>query len=180
MNSPSNIPNGSGFGSAVSAEAGLKDLDATLHLLAKLPAPAGLEDRIFSGVLAAPRKGRVLEWPRPLHAREWVRSVAAAAIVLAVGGGGWGIYAHVERNEPARVIATPRPIFQPGGFSSADMIRRPQTLNGPVVKKAEPAEPAKKKAAEVTTAKKRVGPASAARPHSAKMQADQPDSRLAR
>lgn len=154
MNSPSNIPNGNGSGSPALVEEALKNLDATLRVLAKLPAPAGLEDRIFASALAAPRKARILEWPRPLYARDWVRSVAAAAIVLAVGGGGWGIYAHVEQNQPARVIVAPRPVFQQGGFSSAEMIRRPQTLNGPVVKKAEPAASAKTKAADVTAAGK--------------------------
>ena len=154
MNSASDIPNSNGTGLNPTAEAALKDLDATLRLLAKLPAPAGIEDRVFAGLLASPQKARVLEWPRPLYARDWVRSVAAAAIVLLVSGGGWGIYAHIPHNQPARVVAAPRPAFQQGGFSSAGMMRRPQTLNGPVVDKAEPAKGGKNQAAELTTAKK--------------------------
>ncbi|MGH9588936.1 MAG: hypothetical protein ACRD25_01015 [Terracidiphilus sp.] len=145
MNTQNRIPSANDSGSDVSAEAALKSLDATLHLLASLPAPAGLEDRLFAGMLPTPRKARVLEWPQPLYTRDWVRGIAAAAIVLAVGGGGWGLYSHVKPSEPARAVAAPRTMFQPGGFSSAEMIRRPQTLNGPPVKKTEPAETKKAK-----------------------------------
>ena len=154
MNSENRIPSANESGSQASADAALKNLDATLHLLATLPAPAGLEDRVFAGMMAAPRKARVLEWPQPLYSRDWVRAIAAAAIVLAVGGGGWGLYSHVKPSAPARAIAAPHTMFQPGGFSAAEMIRRPQTVNGPPVKKAEPIVTAKAKTAEDTTAKK--------------------------
>jgi hypothetical protein len=180
MNSPGNIPHGNGSGSSASAEAALREVDATLRLLAKLPAPAGLADRVFAGVLASPRKARVLEWPRPLYARDWVRSLAAAVIVMAVAGGGWGIYAHVQRNPPARVVVAPRTIFPQGGFSSAEMIRRPQTLNGPVVKKAEPAAGAKSGKADLTTASHTARPAVAHRPSALKVQPDQTVSRVPR
>jgi hypothetical protein len=153
MNSRNQISNTNGFGARGTADAALKDLDATLHLLAKLPVPAGMEDRVFAGVLSKPRKGRVLEFPGPLYARDLVRGIAAAALVLAVGGGGWGIYAHVQPNEPARAVVAPRTMFQPGGFSSAEMIRRPQTLNGPVVKKADAATSTKSRETGVATVK---------------------------
>lgn len=154
MNSQDQIPRANGSDSQASSDAALKSLDATLHLLATLPAPAGLEDRVFAGMVAVPRKARVLEWPQPLYSRDWVRGIAAAAIVLVVGGGGWGLYSHVKPGEPAQVVTGPRTTFQPGGFSSAEMIRRPQTLNGPPVKRAEPAVTAKTKTAEETAAKK--------------------------
>ena len=160
MNSENRIPSANESGSQAPADAALESLDATLHLLANLPAPAGLVDRVFAGMMATPRKARVLEWPQPLYSRDWVRGIAAAAIVLAVGGGGWGLYSHVKpispaaAGEPARAVAAPRTSFQPGGFSSAEMIRRPQTLNGPPVKKVEPAVTEKAKTAEDTTAKK--------------------------
>ncbi len=35
----------------------------TLRLIASLPAPAGLEDRVHKALRAAPRSGRVLAWP---------------------------------------------------------------------------------------------------------------------
>lgn len=160
MNSQDQIPSTNDSDFRASSDAALKNLDATLHLLATLPAPAGLEDRVFAGMVALPRKARVLEWPQPLYSRDWVRGIAAAAIVLAVSGGGWGLYSHVRPSEPAgagepaQVVAGPRTMFQPGGFSSAEMIRRPQTLNGPPVKRAEPAVTAKTKTAEESTAKK--------------------------
>jgi len=43
------------------------------------------------------------------------------------------VYSRVQRPEPARVIVMPPRAAAPGGFSSADAMRRPQTLNGPVV-----------------------------------------------
>lgn len=165
MNSSTDIPNSNGTGMNPTAEAALKDLDATLRLLAKLPAPAGIEDRVFARLLASPQKAKILEWPRPLYARDWVRRVAAAAIVLVVSGGGWGIYAHIPHNQPARVVAAPRPAFQQGGFSSAGMMRRPQTLNGPIVDKAKPAKGSKSHTAELTTAKKPRPPITASGRH---------------
>lgn len=164
MNSQDQIPRANDSDSQASSDAALKSLDATLHLLATLPVPAGLEDRVFAGMVAVPRKARVLEWPQPLYSRDWVRGIAAAAIVLVVGGGGWGVYSRVRPNEPAaagepdRAVAVPHATFQPGGFSSAEMIRRPQTLNGPAVKKAEPAATAKTKTAEEAAAKKPARP----------------------
>ena len=37
--------------------------EETLRLIASLPAPAGLEDRVHAALRAAPRRGRVLAWP---------------------------------------------------------------------------------------------------------------------
>ena len=180
MNSPNHIPSTNGSGARGTADAALKDLDATLHLLAKLPVPAGLGDRVFAGVLRSPRKGRVLTWPQPLYARDWVRGIAAAALVIAVGGGGWGIYEHVQPNEPARVEAAPQPVFHPGGFSSAEMIRRPQTLNGPVVEKVEPATATKTKTAEDARARKPARTATAHKQQVVKLQPSPPGSDTAK
>jgi hypothetical protein len=143
MNSPSNIPSANGTGSDASKNAALKDVDATLRLMATLPPPAGLEDRVFARVLAGPRPTRVLEWPQPFYTGDWVRSIAAALIVFVIGGGGWGIYSHVQQNQTPTASASPRQILAPGSFSSAEMIRRPQTLKGPVVVKPEPIKAAK-------------------------------------
>ena len=111
-------------------------VEATLRLIANLPAPKGLEDRINASLRTAqqsvPRKGRLLSWPgtkfRP--GSDWMRSAAAAAIVLVVAGGGWGIYSHVQ---PARSVVAPPHVAVPAGFSSAGAMRTPNTLNGPVV-----------------------------------------------
>jgi hypothetical protein len=110
-----------------------------LHLIAQLPAPRGLEDRVIAGLNTAPRKGRLLQWPEMLRpGSSWMRSAAAAAIVFVVAGGGWGIYTRVQPAQTTKVIVMPR-AGAGGGFSSAGAMRTPQTLDGPVL--AEPVTP---------------------------------------
>jgi hypothetical protein len=117
---------------------GAGDAEETLRLIAGLPAPEGLEDRVKAALHAAPRTGRVLQWPteagpgRRWMQSPWARSAAAAAIVAVVAGGGWGVYSRVQPAQPPRVIAMPR-VAAPGGFSSAGAMRTPQTLNRPVL-----------------------------------------------
>ena len=113
---------------------GLSSAEITLRLIADLPAPAGLEERIHAGLQAAPRRGRVLAWPAVLRLDSaWMRTAAAAAIVSVVVGGGWGIYAHVQPSQSAKGVAAPPHVASPvGGFSSAGAMRTPNTLNGPV------------------------------------------------
>ncbi|MGB6691985.1 MAG: hypothetical protein WBE76_29435 [Terracidiphilus sp.] len=107
------------------------DADATLRLIAGLPAPEGLEDRVHARLRSAPRTGRVLEWPGTFRAESaWMRSAAAAAIAFVVVGGGWGVYSRVQ---PAKVIAMPPHLASPGGFTNAGAMRTPQTLNRPVL-----------------------------------------------
>jgi hypothetical protein len=112
--------------------------EETLRLIATLPAPEGLEDRIENRLEAAlrsaPPSGHVLHWPAHIHQdRPWFRVAAAAAIAFVVVGGGWGVYSRVERQQPANVTVSPAPGPAAGGFSNAGAIRTPQTLNGPVV-----------------------------------------------
>jgi hypothetical protein len=107
--------------------------EETLRLIARLPAPAGLEERVKAGLRNAPRRGRVLAWPGAFSpAAGWSRAAAAAAIVFVVGGGGWGIYSRVQPGQPAHGIAGPR-VSGPGQFSTGDAVRRPQTLVGPTL-----------------------------------------------
>lgn len=138
--------------------------ETTLRLIAQLPAPKGLEDRVLAGLASTPRRGRLLQWPSLRHeggawmqgrawtqGSAWMRGAAAAAIVFVVAGGGWGIYTHVQPPQSTKVIVMPR-AGAGGGFSSAGAMRTPQTLDGPVV-----AEPVKKlsgdaKAADVEPA----------------------------
>ena len=98
--------------------------EETLRLVASLPAPAGLEDRVHATLRSVPRSGRILAWPKTLNPqsdwmiRDWMRTAAAAAIVFVVAGGGWGVYTHVQnaqQGQPAKVIIMPR-VMQPGGF----------------------------------------------------------------
>jgi len=110
----------------------------TLRLIATLPAPEGLEDRIKSRLKSAPRRGGVLLWPSSLAggASSTVRAAAAAAIVFVVVGGGWGVYSRVKPSTESRVIVMPRQgdgSRDAGSFSSAGAMRTPQTLNGPVL-----------------------------------------------
>jgi hypothetical protein len=111
----------------------------TLRLIATLPSPTGLEDRVRTRLESAPRTGRVLFWPASYAGGGgWargstVRAAAAAAIVFVVAGGGWGVYSRVQPVTQPRVIVMPPRVNGAGGFSSAGAMRTPQTLNGPVV-----------------------------------------------
>jgi hypothetical protein len=122
--------------------------EETLRLIAGLPAPAGLEERVHTalrdarerqprqGVFAdeRSRSGRVLAWPAALKPQSsWMRTAAAAAIVFVIAGGGWGVYTRVQQNQPARVIGMPPRAVSPGGFSGAGAMRTPQTVAGPTV-----------------------------------------------
>jgi hypothetical protein len=129
----------------------------TLHLVAKLPPPAGLEDRIHSGLLAharsAPRARRVLAWPVTASAASpWMRSAAAAAIVFVVAGGGWGIYSRVQQPQAAKVVVMPRG-SAPGEFTNSGAMRTPTTLNGPVLVQPATVQPAQGKAPAKAAAK---------------------------
>jgi len=119
-------------------DANARSGEDTLRLIATLPVPGGLEDRIKSRLKSAPGSGRVLLWPSSLAigASSTVRSAAAAAIVFVVVGGGWGVYSHVKPAMESRVIVMPRQVEgnrDAGSFSSAGAMRTPQTLNGPVL-----------------------------------------------
>jgi hypothetical protein len=124
--------------SSNASSTGANAAEATLQMLARLPAPLGLEDRVLAGMQAAPRPGHVLNWPRTMSSRGawvragWMRGAAAAAIVFAVAGGGWGIYTRVQPSQPSKVLVIPRRGAL-GGFSGAGAIRTPETLHGPVV-----------------------------------------------
>jgi hypothetical protein len=121
-------------------------VDETMRMIARIPAPEGLEERVKAGLHLAEKHGRVLAWPtakRPRSARAsrnwvpavwiqtgWARGAAAAAIALAVAGGGWGIYSRVAPAQSAKTLALPQ--AQPSGsFSEAGAMRRPPTLTGP-------------------------------------------------
>lgn len=112
----------------------LGEADATLRRIASLPAPVGLEDRVKTA-LREPLSGhapKLLEWPARSWAQSaWVRAAAAAAIVLVVAGGSWGVYSRVQ---PQRVPLAMPHIGGAGGFSSANAVRTPKTLDVPTVK----------------------------------------------
>ena len=134
MNSPNKNASSLKSISAVVSRADKDSAEVTLRLIAQLPAPKGLEDRVITGLKIAPRSGRILHWPEMLQpTSSWMRGAAAAAIVFVVAGGGWGIYKHVQPAPSARVIVMPPRTSGAGGFSNAGAMRMPQTLNGPML-----------------------------------------------
>ena len=122
------------------------DAEETLRLIARIAVPEGLEDRVHARLLAEPRRARILAWP---GTSDWMRSAAAAAIVFVVAGGGWSIYSRVQPGQPAKAIVMSPRVGAGGGFSEGGAVRRPQTLQGPVVKSPAPA--AKPKATAKST-----------------------------
>jgi hypothetical protein len=128
-------PNQNGF----SKDSGAGQAERTLRLIASLPAPDGLEDRVKAGLRSAPRGARILAWSQPFTPNAgWLRAAAAAAIVFVVAGGGWGIYSRVQPGQPSAGSTVPH-LGASGGFSEGGAVRRPQTLDGPVVSAPTPA-----------------------------------------
>lgn len=130
---------------------GAIEAENTLRLIASLPAPEGLEERVKAGLRSAPRQAQVIRWPLVGGSRnDWMhnsamRAAAAAAIVLVVAGGGWEVYSHIRVAAVPAAVTTPQPIGGRSGFSTAATRRVPQTLDGPVV-----AAPVTKKQKAVT------------------------------
>jgi len=111
--------------------------EETLGIIAMLPAPAGLEDRIKAGIHSAPRRGMVIAWPFE-SPRNWIHSTgmrvaAAAAIVVAVAGGGWGVYSHIQVAPVPSAFVDPQLPNGAGRFSTAGAMHVPQTVEGPIV-----------------------------------------------
>jgi hypothetical protein len=130
MNHPTQNPIADNFSPGSDSRTG----EDTLRLIASLPVPEGLEDRVQASLDAAPRRGRVLAWPAAFAPHgSWMRSAAAAAIVFVVVGGGWGVYSRVQQPRSAKVIVLPPRVAAPGSFANAGAMRTPQTLNGPVL-----------------------------------------------
>lgn len=125
------------------------EFESTLRLIASLPAPERLAERVQAGLHATPIAGsaRILAWPAALRRQNgWLqsslaRSAAAAAIAAVVAGGGWGVYSRVQPKQSNRAITVSPRLAAPGGFSSAGAMRTPQTLNGPVVAQLATAAP---------------------------------------
>jgi hypothetical protein len=63
----------------------------TLRLIASLPAPEGLADRVQSGLHHAPPTGRVLNWRGPLRpSGNWMQSTMARGAAAGSRGQGGG------------------------------------------------------------------------------------------
>lgn len=149
-------------------ESTLPKPEATLRMIALAPPPAGLEERIQAHLRAEMRAGfrvevpraRVLAWPSiqgtgkfRMGSNAW-RTVAAAAIVAVVVGGGWGITSRVQPGSSSRGVVAPVRAVGPSGFSSAGAMRTPQTFNGPVIAPVNPAQSLSRNEAKNLTTRK--------------------------
>lgn len=117
---------------------GVMDAEKMLRLIAALPAPEGIADRVKHRLNAAPPKAGVISWPTSATGARWtqlsaMRAAAAAAIVFVVAGGAWEVYAHIRIAPEPAAVATPQRMDGSGGLSAAGAVRKPQTLEGPVV-----------------------------------------------
>lgn len=106
--------------------------EETLRLIATMPAPEGLEDRVKAKLQSAPSRATVIAWP-PSVGGGWMRAAAAAAIVMVVAGGGWGVYSHIQVAPVPSAVIDSQPLTGTGRFSTAGAIHIPQTVQGPVV-----------------------------------------------
>jgi hypothetical protein len=123
----------SGMGDGSMDEAAGGGFEETLKLMARLPVPEGLEERMQAALRTTPRRGRILAWPVGLRLEGgWLRAAAAAAIVVVVAGGGWGVVRHAQPGQSAGGNAVVPHLAAPGGFSTGGAMRTPQTLIGPV------------------------------------------------
>jgi hypothetical protein len=159
------------------SESAFSPAEETLRLIASLPAPDGLEDRVNAALSAAARRGRVLAWPRAIRPESgWMRTAAAAAIVFVVAGGGWGVYMRVEQeNQPAKVIVMPARMPAPGGFSGAGAMRTPLTLPGPAAPQPAKANLAPPKMATKPLIRLKPTSSRSGQPRSTRKTAAQPD-----
>jgi hypothetical protein len=113
--------------------------EETLRVIASLPPPDGLVDRVQTRLSKAPRTGSVLAWPMALGRGGWVQSsafrgAAAAAIVCVVVGGGWRIYSRVQPPASARILVMPSAGSSPSrGFSIGGSVHTPDPQIGPVL-----------------------------------------------
>jgi hypothetical protein len=116
---------------------GAIEAEKTLRLVASLPAPDGIEERVKAALQTAPRSSQVIRWPLAAG-QGWMhgsamRAAAAAAIVIVVAGGGWEVYSHIRVAASPAAIVVPQPISGSSGFSTAAARRTPQTLERPSV-----------------------------------------------
>ena len=139
----------------------VRDAETTLRLIANLPAPRGLENRVIAGLCSAPPSARILSFTRlPNPADNWLRAAAAAAIAFLIVGGGWEVYSRVQPEGATAIIPQPS---HSSGFSNAGAVRVPQTLQAPIVKEPALVQPAPTKH---TKAPRKATPKPGAKSHS--------------
>jgi hypothetical protein len=148
----------------------------TLHLLTQVEPPKGLAERVQSRLEDEPRRRThrgLLHLFDPLTPwGNWMRGLAAAAIVAILAGGCWEVFSrsHAPAVTPSASLAAPSTTTTGNGFTSAGAVRKPQTLDGPLARpENDPAKSAVK--AKKNTPKERAArnqsQASAIEPESA-------------
>lgn len=121
------------------------EFEQTLKLVAELPAPERLAERV-KAELSAPARGRLLAWPVQGSQRTlWLRAAIAAGLLVAVAAGGVTAYRWVAPASTAH-SAPARPAAQQN-FSTAGAMRTPHTVNGPAALPEAHARPQEKKPA---------------------------------
>ncbi len=137
--------------------------EETLRLIAGLPAPEGLVDRVQTRLRTAPRSGRILDWPRAAVSGDWryssaMRGAAAAAIVCVVVGGGWRIFSRVQPGPSARVVVMPGPAGPSRGFSIGGSMHTPDPRLGSVLPKRQNAEASRTETIDPVVVQPKHGP----------------------
>lgn len=119
------------------------DPEATLRLLAQLPPPEGLADRVHRNLAAAPDPA-----PAPRFWSLWLPAhrlqfAGAAVLVTAMAASSWTILESRRPTSPAAKTAVPGTAADSGrsAFSSADAERHPATLKPIKVPSAVPPAP---------------------------------------
>ncbi|HEV2215413.1 MAG TPA: hypothetical protein VGR64_09000, partial [Terracidiphilus sp.] len=115
------------------------DAERSLRLIASLPAPAGIEERVKAGLRDGRSQSGVIGWPVSSPTRlgwaqvSYMRAAAAAAIVFVVAGGGWGVYRHFGPAPAPTAAGVQQRIEGGSGLSAAGAMRTPKTVEGPKV-----------------------------------------------
>jgi hypothetical protein len=127
----------------------VRNAEETLRLIATLPAPHGLSKRVQARLAATPPRATLTNW-HGFSRNGWMftpvlRGFAAAAIVLVVAGGGFAIFSRIQPSPSANAVEQPARIGNGGAFAGAGAMRKPETLNGPVL--TSPVVPEKQKMA---------------------------------
>ncbi|WP_263359999.1 hypothetical protein [Acidicapsa ligni] len=117
----------------------LTEAEHTLRLLANLPPPEGLTDRIHHRLRFAPepRGMRFLNWRFLGQPAMGLQFAGAALVLVALAGGSWSLYhraGHVQAVVPQTGNSVSAPVNAPAspvessGFRNAGAVRVPPTL----------------------------------------------------
>jgi hypothetical protein len=138
-----------------SGEAPVNEGLETLRLLAEMPAPAGLEDRVHRRISAAHEARKQRSFWSLWKPAQRLQFAGAAVLMVVIGASSWTVFrGRVVTETPGQPApASPAPVSPAGGFAPAGAERRPSTVN-PI--KVPPAPKKKPGAGHAAVAKPRV------------------------